>query len=259
MPASELRPLSWFKERSNIRLDYDLEELRLLRDSLVKKQWVPLICGEDGTVYDGYRRLRAAKLDNRPAQLETIILKGEVTEAQVKQLQLETAMHRADLTPFEIYAAYLEWLKHNPGKGGKDLAAAVSRSEASVSMTLSLSKCIKMVQDAARAKQIGLKDWYQLSQLPQDQQEAALMARLRGESVADAKRAARGSNGVKIAKGKFAMPSGVTVTLAGEGDGLTLGEMIEELSLLVKEMKRADEQGIDSKTFACVMRDKARK
>lgn len=252
------KPVEFFRpDPANPRKAFDDNDLKLLGASLRKKQLVPLIARKNGLIVDGERRWRAARLASLTS-LDAVLVEDTATDAEAREIQLVTALHRADLRPWEVFCGFVDWLKLHPGKNGKDLAAAVDRSEAAVSMTLSLSRCIKRVQEAAEAGQIGLKDWYTLSQMPQDQQEAALMARLRGESVAAAKRAARGINGVRTAKVKCAMPSGVTVTLVGNGEGLTLGEMIEELTQLVKEMKRADEQGLDSKTFAAVMRDRAR-
>ncbi len=151
----------------------------------------------------------------------------------------------------------MSWLETHPGKNGKDLAAAINCSEALVSMTLSLSKCIKQVREAAQAGQIGLKDWHAISQLAQEQQEAALTARLRGASVEEIKRSARKpSNNVRTSRVKCAMPSGVTVTLAG--DGLTLDDVIQTLAELLKAAKKANDDGLDSKTFQAVLKDKAK-
>jgi hypothetical protein len=65
-----------------------------------------------------------------------------------------------------------------------------------------------------------------------------------------------GSN-VRTSKVRCAMPSGVTITVVGQGEGMTLSEIIEELGLLLKEAKRAEEQGLDSKTWSAVLKDKA--
>ena len=54
------------------------------------------------------------------------------------------------------------------------------------------------------------------------------------------------------------MGSGVCVTLAGVGQGLTLDDVIQTLTDLLKEAKRANEQGLDSRTFSAVMKDKAK-
>lgn len=100
MPTSVQRPLAFFKEDpANLRKGYDPEEMRLLAASLVKKQLVPLICRPCGTFIDGHRRYRAAMLDGRPTHLDTVIVEGDVTDAQVKEIQLykvRTDSSRAD-------------------------------------------------------------------------------------------------------------------------------------------------------------------
>jgi hypothetical protein len=54
------------------------------------------------------------------------------------------------------------------------------------------------------------------------------------------------------------MPSGVVVTVAGTGEGMTLSDIIEELTQLLRAAKRAEQDGLDSKTFSAVLRDKAK-
>jgi ParB family chromosome partitioning protein len=249
---------SFRPDPSNPRKSFNEEELRQLGASLLKKQLVPLIARKNGLLVDGERRWRAAKIVGLQT-LDVILIDDNTPEGEVRGIQLITRLHSADLKPFEVYTGFMDWLRLNPGKGGKDLAAAVDRSEALVSMTLSLSKTIKIVQDAAEAGQIGLKDWHTISQLSQDKQELALIAKLRGASAEEIKRIGRKpSNGVRTAKVRCAMPSGVTVTLQGNGEGMTLDDVIETLAELLKEAKRANDQGLDSSTFTRVMRDKAK-
>ena len=141
----------------------------------------------------------------------------------------------------------------------KDPAAAIHRSESSVSMTLSLSRCIQPVKDAANEGKVGLKDRYAMSQAGEEQQLQMLQARLGGATAEQVKRIVRkAANAVRTSKVKCAMPSGVTVTLAGEGEGMTLADVIETLAELLKEAKRAEGQGLDASTFSAVLRDKAK-
>jgi ParB family chromosome partitioning protein len=252
------KPLEFFHpDPTNPRKDFPQEDLRLLGESLRKKQLVPLLALKSGMIVDGERRWRAAKVIGL-ASLDVILLEDSVRPGEVKQMQLISTLQRADLKPWEQFCGFLDWLRENPGKGGKDLAAAIDRSEASVSMTLSLSRCAKVVQEAAAAGQIGLKDWHTISQAPEGEQQALLMAKLQGASVEGLRRLRRPSSGVRTARVKCSMSSGVVVTLAGAGDGMTLSEIIDTLAQLLKEAKRADEQGLDSKTFSAVLRDKAK-
>jgi ParB/RepB/Spo0J family partition protein len=263
MPSVLSRPLDWFKEDpSNLRKSYDLEELRLLHDSLVKKQLVPLICRPCGTIIDGHRRFRAARIDGRPPQLDTVIVEGNVTEAQVKEIQLITRLHSADLKPFEVYYGCKEWLKHHPGAAAKELAVAISRSEAYVSKVLSLDRCCPPVKEAAAAGKIGLSDWAAISKVPEAEQLALLEAKQGGATRDELEsRGRKARNGgqpeVRISRFKYPLPSGVEVTVAGKE--LSLDELIESLTELAKEARRASDQGLDIRTLVAVARDKARK
>jgi ParB family chromosome partitioning protein len=254
------KPLSFFRpDETQPRQSFDLEELYLLRDSLVKKQLVPLICRPCGTIIDGHRRFRAASLEGRPAQLETIIVEADITHAQVREIQLITALHRVDLKPYEMYCGFQEWLKAHPGATAKELAKAIDRSEAAVSLTLSLARCVPPVKEAAAAGKIGLKDWNTIGQVDPDQQLVMLQAKLSGTSAEGLKKLRkRPANAVRTARVKCPMGSGICVTLAAEGAGMTLDDVEEVLVALLREVRRGKDQGLDSKTFSAVLRDKAK-
>jgi ParB family transcriptional regulator, chromosome partitioning protein len=264
LPASVSRPLVFYKEDpKNLRKSYDHEELRLLHDSLVKKQLVPLICRPCGTLIDGHRRYRAAMLDGKPTHLDTIIVEANVTEAQIKEIQLVTSLHRADLKPYEVYCGFKEWLKHHSEATARELAAAIDRREDYVSKVLSLDRCIQPVKAAVAEGKLGLSDWYAISRVSDAEQAVLLAAKLNGASRDELEsrgRKARNGNkpAVRAVRVRCQMPSGVCVTLAGEGNGLTLDDVIETLSELLKEARKANDQGLDSKTFSAVMRDKSK-
>ena len=237
-------------------------ELRLLGEDMKRRGvLVPLLVRRNGDVYmliDGHRRRQAALLVGID-KLPCIVFDKDVTEAEIREAQLVTQLHSQSLTPYEVYFGSKNWLSLHPGSTAKDLAAAISRSEAYVSMILSLDRCPQSVREAAAKGLIGLNDWYALSKLPEEQQVVALAARLNGASNGEMKRLAKPkAPAVRVARVKCPLPSGVCVTLAGEGEGLTLDDIIESLADLLKEAKKANDQGLDSKTFSAVLRDKAK-
>ena len=60
------KPLDFFKpDPGNPRKSFLPDEMRVLHDSLVKKQLVPLLAKPDGTILDGWRRWCAASLDGK--------------------------------------------------------------------------------------------------------------------------------------------------------------------------------------------------
>ena len=265
LAAAVLQP-----DPENPRKPLDSEELRLElhllgQDMKRRGVLVPLLVRKSGEVYpvaDGHRRLAAALLAGIE-RLPCIVLGPDVPEAQVREISLVTQLHSQALTPYEVYCGCKSWLALHPGATAKQLADAINRTEAYVSKLLSLDRCIQPVKDAAAEGKIGLSDWYALSKAPDAQQEALLTAKLNGASrdelESKSRKARNGSKPVvRMSRVKCLLPSGVCVTLAGDGEGLTLDEVIEALQDLLKEAKRANDQGLDSKTFSAVMRDKAK-
>jgi ParB family chromosome partitioning protein len=246
---------------ANLRKVKDGEELQNLRRDLTRRGiLVPLLVRRNGDVYmliDGHRRLAAAKL----AGLEQVpcrVLDKDVTESQIREIQLVSQLLSEGLTAFEVYTGCKNWLALHPQATAKELATAISRSEGFTSMTLSLGKCVKAVQDAAAQGLIGVKEWNMMSQVSPEEQMLMLQAKRTGATAEGLKRLARKpGNGVRSVKVKCLLSSGVSVTVAGNGQGLTLDEIIENLIELIKEAKRANDQSLDPSTFAAVFKDKA--
>lgn len=261
LAAVTLRP-----DPKNPRKAADGEELRLeLRllgtDMQRRGVLVPLIVRRNGDVYimiDGHRRLAAALLVGIE-KLPCIVVDANTTEAQVRQIQLVTSLLKADLTAYERYAGFSSLKALTPGMTNKQLAAEVGVTEGLVSMILSLDKCIQPVKDAAAQGRIGLNDWYALSKLPEERQAVALAARLNGASNVEMKRLARPkAPAVRVARVKCQLPAGTVVTLAAEGDGLSMDDVIETLAELLKAARKANEEGLDAKTWERVLKDKAK-
>jgi ParB family transcriptional regulator, chromosome partitioning protein len=224
----------------------------------IKKQRVPLLIRSDGTILDGDGRCAGVMMIDPDFELDCIVIDGDVTADEAIEIQLVTALH-ADLKPYEMYLGCVEWLKHHAGATAKNLATAIGRTEGAVSMTLSLSKCCKAVQEAAADGKIGLSDWYHLSKLPEEHQAIALAARLNGASNVEMKRLSRPkAPAVRVARVKCLLPSGTVVTLAAEGDGLSMDDVIETLADLLKSARKAHEDALDASTWQRVLKDKAK-
>src|ERR1700677_3587203 len=162
------KPLDFFKpDPGNPRKSCDPEQLRELHDSLCKKQLVPLIAKPDGSIIDGWRRWCAAMLDGKPERLDGIITDEPLSPAEIKEIQLVTALHRADLTPYEQFVGSRDWLALNQGATARDLAARINRDPSTLVRILSLSKCIPLVQLAAEDGKLGPSEWYAISKVPE--------------------------------------------------------------------------------------------
>ena len=248
----------------NPRKAVDKEDLmRLGADMKRRGVLVPLIVRRNGDVYfvvDGHRRLAAALLV-QIEKLPCIVVDAGATEAQVRQIQIVTSVLKADLSAYERYAGFSSLKALTPGMSNKQLAAEVGVTEGLVSMTLSLDKCIPQVKEAAAepGSKIGLNDWYALSKLSAEQQAIALAARLNGASNGEMKRLGKPkAPAVRVARVKCQLPSGTIVTLAGQGDGMSMDDVIETLADLLKSARKAHEEGLDASTWQRVLKDKAK-
>ena len=238
------------------------EELRLLGEDMQKRGTLcPLIVrktAEGYMVVDGHRRLAAALMVGIK-ELPCIVVDANTTEPQVRQIQLVTSVLKADLSAYERYVGFSSLKALTPGMTNKQLAAEVAVTEGLLSQYLSLDKCLQPVKVAAAQGKIGLNDWYALSKLAEEQQAVALAARLNGASNAEMKRLAKPKTPtVRVARVKCQHPSGTVVTLAGEGEGMSMDDVIETLADLLKSARKAHEEGLDASTWQRVLKDKAK-
>jgi ParB/RepB/Spo0J family partition protein len=257
------KPLDWFKpDPGNPRKSLPIEELRALRDSLVKKQWIPLLAKPEGTMIDGWRRWSAAKLDGKPERLDVIITDELLTNAQIREIQLVNVLHRADLKPHEQYLGCRDWLIMNPGATAKDLATRIDRDPSMLVRILSLSKCIQPVQQAAADGKLGPSEWYAIAKAPTEAEQAAMLAaKLAGASRDQLEQRNRKRNGdahcIKVNRLKIPLGTqGRSVTIAGSN--LSLDDAIEIMQETLKRARKAQSENLDGKTWVQVMKQKAK-
>ncbi|HTU92796.1 MAG TPA: ParB/RepB/Spo0J family partition protein [Gemmataceae bacterium] len=255
------KSLSWFKARPQARKRFDEKELRQLGESLKVRQLHPLVCLPEGTIIAGERRYRAALLVGM-TELEVKIIDDPVTEAECKRLQFTENMQRQDLTGHEQWQGCVELLRLNPGWTQKDLAEQLHIDPSMVVRLLSPSKCIDSVQAAFAGGRIGISDCYAISRLGQTEQAAALAMKLSGASrdqLASHARRQRSGDKPSVRINRIKCELGGDVSIVITGNALGLDEVIEALSQAHKEARKARDQNIDVKTWAAVMRDRARK
>jgi hypothetical protein len=130
-------------------------------------------------------------------------------------------------------------------------------------MYMSLAKCSKRIQECAEAGQVGLSEWYALSQLPPEKQDDSLMALLQGASVKDVKRAARaignGQPTVRMPKVKIPLANETATGLVVvSGENLDLDDTETLLNEALKAVVAAKKKKLDCKTAQAVWRDMAR-
>lgn len=254
------KPLNWFKVAAQARRHFDEPELRQLGESLKVKQLQPVLARPDGTLIAGERRLRAATLVGLP-ELAVIIADESMSETEFRIYQLTENVHRVDLRDAEKWHACEELLRLNPGWGNKDLAAHLKLSESTVTKYLAPSRCIREVQTALEAREIGITAAYEISRAPESQQAELLGLKLTGtsrdglaEHVRKQKRDTEPQ--VRVKRVSCPLPSGVGIVITGTE--LSLDDLIESLAEAQKEARKARDQGLDVSTFGKVMRDKAK-
>jgi hypothetical protein len=127
---------------------------------------------------------------------------------------------------------------------------------------LSLSRCIPAVQEAAQAGLLGPSEWAVISQASDQEQHRMLSLKLSGATRDDLGRNGRhtrngnGQAQKKVSRVKYQVAN-ACVTFAAEGEGLSLDDIIETLAELLKEARKANDQGLSAKTFEKTLLDKA--
>jgi ParB family chromosome partitioning protein len=260
--ATVKKPVPWYKDAPQVRQHYDESADRSLGESMLAHgQLQPVGARPDGALLWGHRRLRAARLVGMK-ELEVIITDKPLSESEIRIIQLIENLQRADLRDGEKRRAFEEWFGRNPGLTNKDLAENLKLSEATISKYMSVSRCTKDVQDALDDGRIGISTAYEISRVPADQQAELLCLRLSGasrdglaERVRKQKRA--GTPQVRAKRIVCPLPSGTSVVVTGRE--LSLDDFVEARGEAQKEAKKAREQSLDARTFAAVMKDKAKK
>lgn len=243
---------------------HDLEYLSRLSESLAKGQLQHIGLLKDFTVIWGAGRVLAARMNPVITHLTAAIFDEEVSEREFQRMRFVENQLRQDLSNAEKCQNCIEYAKSEPSLTQKQIAADLGVDPSIVTRWMSWEKVIEPVRQALAENKLTLTGMYAISQLPKEEQAAAFAAALQAPNAAAAARAVRkqrngnGQPAARVSRVKCQMPSGVCVTLAGEGDGLTLSDIIEELAALLQEAKKAEKDGLDSKTFSAVMRDKAK-
>lgn len=264
MPQLVSKPPSFFKpDPDQPRKHFPQAEEALLGASLLKKQLVPLLARSDGMIIDGERRWRAAKLVGITI-LDAIITDEKLSASQIKEMQLVTAMQRSDLKAIEQVDGLEELARLNPGMGNKELANLLNIDPSMVTRLRSVARCIPAVREALSAGTIGISDAYALSKCSTPEEQATLLSQKLGgasrDSIEQAGRKNRTGTVAALRVSRIRCPvPGKGATVVVSGAAISLGDMIEAMSDLLKLAKRESEKGIDARTFEKVCRALAKK
>jgi ParB/RepB/Spo0J family partition protein len=261
MPQLLVKPLSWFKrDESQPRKSFKEADIRSLGESMKSLgQLQPVGAKPDGTLLWGERRFRAAQLAGIN-ELSVIITEKPLSDSEIRVIQLTENLHRSELSGFERWLACAELLGMNPEWQMKELAEHLKLDPSMVTRLLSPSKCIGEVQEALKAGKLGISDCYAISRLSESDQAGLLALKLSGATRDEIEHKARkkhnGTPAVRVSRIKCPLASGAVIQVSGQD--ISLDDMIAAIVELLKEAKRASEQGLDAKTFQSVMRDKSK-
>jgi len=255
------KPLDWFILAPQVRKNYGEDDLRRLGESMKSLgQLQPVGAKPDGTVQWGHRRVLGARLVGLAA-IQTIITDRQMSESEIRLVQLTENMLRADLSGYEKWLGCSEVMSLNPTWQMKDLAEHLHIDPSMGTRLLSPSRCSPAWQEALKEGKVGISDCYAASKLEPEAQADLLALKLSGASrdtIEEAGRKKRkGTAGkVKVTRLRCALPTGIAVQFTGEG--ISLEDAINAMKDLTAELKRAIEQGLDSKTVVRVLADKAK-
>ncbi len=263
MPQMTTMKLADIKIEAQVRKTFDQDELRRLGENI--KQYgllQPLLVRKDGVLLAGERRCRAMLLMGIK-EAPVIVTEKVLSDSEVRLIQLTENLHRSDLSGHEKWLACVELMGLNPAWQLKDLAEHLHLDPSMVTRLLSPSKCTPAWQEALAAGKVGISDCYAASKLDADEQAGLFALKLSGASRDAIEQAGRKSRTgptatVKVSRIKCQVPGkGATVVVSGEA--ISLEDMIEAMTELLKLAKKESEKGLDAKTFERVCRDLAKK
>jgi ParB-like chromosome segregation protein Spo0J len=255
------RDINWFKPHANSRRKRDPDKISRLAESIRKEGLLqPLVAFEDGTLIAGYDRLDALKLA-AIKEADVNIIPGPFDEGKLRLLNIVENLLRSDISVFDRCCSVVEYSRLFPEKTNKEIAVELHVDATSVTQWQSVTRVVPQVRQALADDKIGLTDMYAISHLPPEEQAGALDLKLAGATREQIrahvrKRKNGGKPEAKVKRLKCLVPGfGATVTVASSGDS-TLAGFMGVLTELVKLGRKAENEGLDTRTFCAVLADK---
>jgi ParB/RepB/Spo0J family partition protein len=253
------KPVTWLKSLVQVRKKKDDAEDALLIESIRQHGVLqPIGAREDGTVAWGHRRLDCAKAAGRK-DVPVVILPPGMTETQYLALQITENTARANLTHSEILSGILKLLEMEPTLTGVQIASMLSIHESNVTRYRTIAKC-PLARAALENEELGLLDSYLVAKAPEDQKVGLLALKRSGANREQLTKAVRKPRAPvdpadRTSRIPCLLPSGVSVVVSGKG--VSLDDVIESLSEVLKAAKKARDEGLTAKTWSAAMKEKA--
>ncbi|MCC7419986.1 MAG: ParB/RepB/Spo0J family partition protein [Planctomycetaceae bacterium] len=249
------------KPGQNVRKTADAAAIEVLGASLKQRQLHPLVLGPDLVILDGWRRWLAAQRVGLKS-LWAVIQQEPLSPEDCVTAQMVMAIHRKDLREQEKVGGYEQLAAACAHLDQKRLAERLQVDPATVSRWSCLSggRVLPQVRDAFFDGRIALTAAYTISQAAHDRQtellEFALSGATREQLSSRRRRSDQPLDTPRTARVRCQLPDGSSVTVSR--NGLSVVEVIECLSSLLKEARRAQAQNLDVKTWERVMADRAK-
>ncbi|HEX3997490.1 MAG TPA: ParB/RepB/Spo0J family partition protein [Pirellulales bacterium] len=170
---------------------------------------------------------------------------------------------REGLSGYDQWVTATDCLSMKPDMTGKELAAEFNVTPGMICRILAPSFCPVETQDALKADLIGLSDCYAIKKAKTPERQAAMLAmKLSGMGRDDLEEEgrrvrARSKPAVKVSRAKLILSSGISIVVSGAE--ICLETVIEALSDVAKQARRAREENQDIKAFALILKNKAKK
>ena len=213
-------------------------------------------------VTDGGCRVEGAKLCSI-GELLALDLGHEPTRIELLLAQAAIDNHKKHFSPMDR-ARLWNSIKEERGCTNRELAKELGVSDSLVGDCLDLLTLPPDVQEQVNSGALDASKGSLIAQMESDphrQRELAaagtgmsrakLLARIRQKG-----RDTRQDPLDRVNSIRCPLPSGITVVV--KGNGISLDDASQALAELIKAMKKASQEGLDSKTFQAVLKDKSK-
>ena len=256
------KPKDWLKPpRHCHKRMSDAELIQFGENVFTLGMFNPVEALPDGEIISGYHRWLASLTHPDIIDLPVRIISDPITAKALRVRRLSENLQRSDLLFHAKWEECRGFREDEPGITAREIAAVLNVDPSTVTRYLCLDDCIDSVRQAAMENRVSMKACYEISQEPHERQAELLAEALTGGAgrVVKARKKSAGTAPAtaRASKIKVVLGSGIIVTIGGN-ESLSLEEAIAELAEALSEMRKAEKQGLDAKTFMAVCRDRAK-
>lgn len=234
-----------FDEESLASLAQTIAEVGLQQPITVRRD------GNDWVLFNGERRLRAAKLAGEK-KIRALVEDAELSPAELTWRQLVSNQH-IDLNPWESARA-IDSMMRNGGWSASQVAVKIAKSPGHVAKHLAILTLPKEIQEQCARAGLGLTAVYQITLAGNGEAQQRLANELASGAITrdgaaeltKSRRRTRASKRKRSRNGddRVTVPLGNGKTIAVAGPGLTLDSLIEWITDFLTRLKSVHSQGM---------------